>query len=107
MDGIMARKLGDTEKFEDGLGILMGAFDWQEAMKYARFEFKDIESVVSAVEGEPDETDWKLIVKLTTGKFGWLTAWCDYSGWGCREGGESGICNSLEEATAKMKEAVG
>ena len=99
----MAKKAGDTEKFEDGLGILMGAYDWIEAMKYAKFKFEEVDEVISAVEGVNDEKDWQLVVRLKSGKFAWLSAGCDYSGWGCQEGGESGICEFSEEAFADMK----
>jgi len=96
----MAKKKGDTEKSEDGLGIIMGAYDWLAAMNYAKFKFEDIQNVLYAKEGEPDGDDWKLVVKLKSGKFGWLTAWCDYSGWGCQEGGKSAIVDTEAEARA-------
>ena len=101
----MAKKAGDNEKFEDGLGILMGAYDWQEAMMYAKFKFEDIAQTISAVEGENDDKDWQLIVKLKSGKFGWLSAGCDYSGWDCQASGESGIADSQNDAIAQMKAA--
>ena|SRR3990167_9313840 len=103
----MAKKAGDNEKFEDGLGILMGAYDWQDAMKYAKFEFAEIAEVIDAREGEPDGKDWQLLVKLKTGKFGWLRAGCDYSGWDCQAGGDSGIADSQEEALRQMQAAGG
>ena len=99
----MAKKKGDTEKFEDGLGILMGAYDWQAAMEYAKFKFEDIKTVISAVEGENDGADWQLVVELKSGKFAWLSASCDYSGWDCQAGGESGVCDSQEDAFSHMK----
>jgi len=89
---------GDNEKANDGLGILMSAYDWQEAMKYAKFTFQDILEIIHCKEGENDEAHWELIVKLKSGEFGWLNAWCDYSGWDCQSGGESGIVDTLENA---------
>ena len=99
----MAKKAGDNEKFEDGLGILMGAHDWQEAMEYAKFGFDDVQEVISAVEGENDGDHWELIVKLKTGQYGWLNAWCDYSGWDCQSGGRSGTCDSHEDAIKEIQ----
>lgn len=93
---------GDTEKLKDGLGILMSAYDWQEAMKYAKFSFPDILEVIFAKEGFNDGDPWRLVVKLRDGRYGWLDAWCDYSGWGCQEGGESDICLTKEEALEKI-----
>lgn len=71
---------GDNENTPDGLGILMSAYDWKEAMNYAHFNFEDIQNVIEAIEGENDGAHWKLIVKLKSGKYAWLNAWCDYSG---------------------------
>ncbi len=96
---------GDTEKLGD-LGILMGAHDWKEAMKYAKFTFSDIEKILVAIEGENDEAHWKLIVKLKSGKIGWLDAWCDYSGWGCQEGGKSGIVDDYDKARLLIREIM-
>ena len=94
---------GDNEKMADGLGVLMSAYDWKEAMTYAKFTFQDVDEVIIAKEGENDGESWKLVVKLKSGKFGWLTAWCDYSGWDCQAGGDSGIVDTLEEAEAQLK----
>lgn len=95
---------GDNENTPDGLGVLMSAYDWKEAMKYAKFKFADIVEVIVAEEGVNDEEDWKLIVKLKDGTFGWLNAWCDYSGWDCQASGDSGRCTTEEEARKKVNE---
>ena len=94
---------GDNEKMEEGFGIFMSSYDWQEAMKYANFTFQDIQEIIKAKEGENDGKDWKLLVKLKSGKFGWLSAGCDYSGWDCQADGESGICETQQEAEEKLK----
>jgi hypothetical protein len=80
---------------------LMDAYDWQEAMKYAKFQFTDIVRVLEAREGERDESHWQLLVELHGGGFGTLDAWCDYTGWGCQEGGESDRYE--DEATARRR----
>ncbi len=94
---------GDNEKAIDGLGILMSSYDWKEAMKYAKFTFQDIKEVITAKEGENDGEHWKLVVKLKSGKYGLLSAWCDYSGWDCQAGGNSDIVDILEEAYEMLK----
>ena len=94
---------GDTENSPDGLGILTSAYDWQEAMKYAKFSFKDIEKVIFEKEGENDGVNGELVVKLKTGEDGWLSAWCDASGWGCQAGGSSGIEENFEDAQVMLK----
>ena len=97
---------GDTGKLEEatqGLGVLMSAYDWIEAMKYAKFKFQDIEEVILAEEGENDERDWKLLVKLKNGKFGVLIAGCDYSGWDCQSDGNSWEFDEIEDAQERIK----
>lgn len=85
------------------LELLMGAYDWQEAMNYAKFRFDQIDRVVFAQEGEADEHDWHLIVELHGGGFGVLSAGCDYTGWDCQAGGESGIYETEELAWERLK----
>lgn len=76
---------------------LMGAYDWEEAMEYAKFRFDQIEKVIMAIEGENDESDWLLLVELKGGGYGGLIAWCDYTGWSCQAGGSSGIFETIEQ----------
>lgn len=83
---------------EDKLEALMGAYDWQEAMKYSKFRFDQIDRVVLAIEGDHDGPDWLLLVELKGGGFGSLRAGCDYTGWDCQAGGDSGIFERLEQA---------
>ena len=92
------KHVGDNENTPDGLGILMSAYDWKEAMNYAKFGFSDISKLIFAKEGENDGESWKLIVELKDGTFGWLVAGCDYSGWDCQANGTSGICITKQEA---------
>lgn len=80
---------------------VMGSYDWKEAMKYAKFQFSDIERVIYARDGENDGADWLLLVELKGGGFGTLSAGCDYTGWGCQESGTSDIY--ADEATARQR----
>lgn len=100
------RKAGDTEKLEEatkGFGVFMASYDWEEAMRYAKFTFEDVETVIYAKEGENDGEHWELVVQLKNGKFGWLSAWCDYTGWDCQAGGSSGV----EETETIAKRQLG
>ncbi len=80
------------------LQAFMDARDWQEAMHYASFTFENIERVVWALEGENDGPDWLLLVELKGGGYGALRAGCDYTGWDCQAGGDSGKFERLEQA---------
>jgi hypothetical protein len=79
-------------------------YDWEEAFAYARnpepvppgsqvstaaFDENDIARVIASDEGENDEADWLAAVELKDGRFGFLSAWCDYTGWDCRAGGRA------------------
>lgn len=77
---------------------MMDAYDWQQAMTYAKFKFDQIGRVILAVEGEGDGPDWLLLVELKGGGFGALRAGCDYTGWDCQAGGDSGIFETHEQA---------
>lgn len=82
---------------------LMGSFDWKEAMKYAQgWDFGSIERVIFQRDGDNDGPSWCLLVELRSGGYGILSASCDYTGWGCQEGGESAILESLETAKDRL-----
>lgn len=72
-------------------------YNWAEAHKYAEWTMEDIEEVLASCEGENDGLEWICIVKLKDGTFGYLEAGCDYTGWGCQEGGQSFKADTFEE----------
>ncbi len=72
-------------------------YDWEEALNYADFSLDEIKNIIALDEGYNDGDSWLLVVELDDGKFGYLSAWCDYTGWDCQAGGSSGIRNTLEE----------
>lgn len=41
-----------------------------------------IAGVAALVPGEADEANWHWILKLKDGRWAYMTAGCDYSGWG-------------------------
>ena len=67
----------------------MASYDWPEVMKYAvgKFTFQDVERVIYTVDGDNDGPDWMGVFALKNGSFGVVHAGCDYTGWGCQEGG--------------------
>lgn len=86
-------------------------YDWVEAFKYGSnptkvaeslastdsFSIENVKNVICFSEGENDGADWICVVELDDGRFASLSAWCDYTGWGCREGGRSNVGTSLQE----------
>jgi hypothetical protein len=48
----------------------------------APFAVEDVEHVVATAEGEGDGESWVGIFRLRDGRYAYVTAWCDYTGWG-------------------------
>ena len=46
------------------------------------FGIMDVEFVFAHAEGENDGADWKAAGLLTDGRWFYVSAWCDYTGWG-------------------------
>lgn len=72
-------------------------YDWQNAFSYADFSINDVKTIISSYEGYNDGDSWSIVVELNDGRFGYVDAWCDYTGWDCQAGGDSEIKNTLEE----------
>lgn len=83
-------------------------YDWQEAFKYASptrcegstcsdaaFGREDVSRIVALSEGENDGANWIAVFELSDGRFAFLSAWCDYTGWGCQEDGSSWVADDL------------
>ena len=78
--------------------------DWPEVFAVACAEGsisidprKDIEEVIASIDGENDGLYWQAIIKLKDGKYAWISSWCDYTGWGCQDGGTIHLANSLKK----------
>ncbi len=86
-------------------------YDWQQALDVATGPrgvdgyagslawngWDDVAEVVAADPGENDGPNWIAALRLTDGRFAWLSAGCDYTGWDCQAGGSLEIAASLED----------
>lgn len=84
-------------------------YDWEEAFGYADkpqptqgyggtlagFTREDVESVIAIDDGCNDGPDWIGVFLLKDGRFAFLSAGCDYTGWDCQAGGTSWIAADL------------
>ena len=84
-------------------------YDWREAFKYAAeceptegyvgslagFTFDDVAEVIARDDGENDGPNWIAVFRLRDGRFAFLSAGCDYTGWGCQESGSTWFAASL------------
>lgn len=70
--------------------------NWGEAAEYASWSCEDVAEILAMSEGENDEANWLMVVKLKDGRFSFLSAGCDYTGWDCQAGGSSHERDTLE-----------
>lgn len=57
-------------------------YDWRYAFEFAEdFKREDVKRVIAADTGENDGNPWIGLFELENGKYGALSAWCDYTGW--------------------------
>ena len=61
--------------------IFEDEYDQSEAMSYADFTEDEISKVIVSDEGIPDENDWLALFEMKDGRYGFLSAGCDYTGW--------------------------
>ncbi len=83
-------------------------YDWKEAFEFGGnirtatncdphpFNYNDLSLVLHADEGMNDGPSWIMVGQLKDGRFFFLEAWCDYTGWDCQAGGDAQVSNSYE-----------
>ncbi len=60
----------------------------------------DVATVIAIEDGANDEAEWVGVFLMTDGKYLVVRAGCDYTGWGCQEGGSSDVADDLADAVA-------
>lgn len=63
--------------------------DYGEAAVYASWKPDEVASILATSDGENDGANWLMVVELKDGRFSFLSAGCDYTGWDCQAGGSS------------------
>ncbi len=53
--------------------------------------------IIADSDGEADEANWLAILKLADGRFAFLSAGCDYTGWDCRASGSLSYAPTLAD----------
>ena len=113
--------VGERWTMTDNLQIPIDDYDWQEAfacagdpegqhnsadvrpalptseVSLAPFGRRDVAEVIAMQEGENDERDWLCVGRLSDGRYFFLTAGCDYTGWDCQSGGCAFVSNDKDE----------
>ena len=84
------------------------SYDWQSAFEYASiirtasecskdgFGMHDVAEVLAWSEGENDGPSWMMVGKLNDGRYFFLDAGCDYTGWDCKAGGDAQVASTLD-----------
>lgn len=107
-----------TQKPNHECGVLdaiANDYDWKEAFAFASGEWvtgsgkdtlpaepftrEDVVEIIAKDEGENDGPDWIMLGKLRNGRYFFLSAGCDYTGWDCQAGGRAYIADTVEQLT--------
>lgn len=73
-------------------------YDWREVFRYAgQFGTSDVEAILGLREGENDGANWLMYGQLKDGRYFYLSAGCDYTGWDCQASGWGDVKDTLEE----------
>jgi hypothetical protein len=105
----------------------LNEYGWEEAFGYASdpepvppgakvsreaFGCEDVARIIAHDAGDNDGPDWIAAVELNDGRFAFLSAWCDYTGWDCQSGGRAYVAATeadlwqfaiSEEEAARLK----
>lgn len=74
-------------------------YDWKEAFGFAPFDMDEVATIISSDEGYNDGDSWVCVGQLKDGRYFFLTAWCDYTGWDCQASGDCSFALDLEALT--------
>jgi len=89
---------------------VLDSYDWREAFEYASrvslvegafcsanvFSVEDVVEVLHLDEGENDGPSWIVVGKLSDGRFFYLEAECDYTGWACTHPGSAWVSDNYD-----------
>lgn len=67
-----------------------------EAVSLESFTAEDVVKVLGIAEGENDAEDWIIAGLLADGRYFYLEAGCDYTGWGCQDWGRAVVTMSKD-----------
>ncbi len=61
------------------------------------FSRKDVVIIYGARAGENDEEEWLIWGRIQDGRFFYIEAGCDYTGWDCQSGGRCWVASTKEK----------
>lgn len=84
--------------------------DLEESLKQVQLEAKPVKVLKAWGCAERPyvccHMDWSggFVLELSNGHFAYLSGWCDYTGWGCRDGAEVAHAPTLEALVIPAEE---
>lgn len=73
------------------------SYSWDSAVLMSEMDPKNIASVDRRRDGENDEASWLAMGQTHDGRWWFLSAWCDYTGWDCQAGGNHKFADTRDE----------
>lgn len=101
-----------TDRETEGCVMLerLNDYDWEQAFEYAdavpivgatcapgRFTREDVAEILAIEDGVHDEESWIGLFRLNDGRFAYLEAGCDYTGWDCQASGSAQVADTMEQ----------
>ncbi len=80
-------------------------YDWDNTFTAAyqlginRF---DVKMVIASAEGCKDERNWVGIFQLKDGRYLYVSAWCDFTGWECQSGGVADFRDTIDDVCREL-----
>lgn len=74
------------------------SYDFEETLAQAEgFSRSDVASALGAWGRNGDYAEWDggFLLALKDGRFAYVSGWCDTTGWGCQDGVETAIYDTL------------
>lgn len=85
-------------------------YDWEEVFGYnspdrcvkddadtSSFSREDVAEIIGMEDGYNDGDNWIGLFRLLDGRFVFIRAGCDYTGWDCQQWGQSHVAKELQD----------
>lgn len=90
-------------------------WDINEALAEVGINKEDVSEIINVYATSPEgwgSMDIDLVVELKDGRFAYFSAWCDTTGWGCRQGSSEityagSLADLIPEMTADARRNFG
>lgn len=78
------------------LSAMLNDYNWQEAFNYGPNP-EDVAEIIATDEGYNDGDRWLAVGRMKDGRYFFLSAGCDYTGWDCQAWGDCEYAHSLPD----------